>query len=320
MEVINSFFSNIKNKLTNPFFGTLTLILLFHHWELIYSIFIFDEDCNMDDKLLIIQNYLSANVTVKSFLLDVIYAVVIMFVGYLIIVFTRIMVIWIEHNVMPYFTGKIVSKNVVLKTINEEVVKERDENFIKYEEQRDKVREYSKLIDEQQDQIKEKDENISNLNEKIIKKDNQFSEKIDIHQLDLKKLKEDHLLEVDKVKNNLIVDYDLQIQGLENIKNEYENIFLTVETRQFYSDSKEKIPPVISNAVNILIDDNLFTTFIQFVELSKRVKLEKLSASYNKEMLEKFYELGLFYKNILDIDLELTVLGNIIYEYRNIFM
>lgn len=51
MDAINSFFSNIKDKLTNPFFGTLIIVLIFQHWELWFAVFNFDEDCTLTDRL-----------------------------------------------------------------------------------------------------------------------------------------------------------------------------------------------------------------------------------------------------------------------------
>lgn len=117
MEVINSFFSNIKDKLTNPYFGTLILVLIFHHWELLYVIFNFDENLTLDNKLDFIHNYISANITLSSVCWDALLALIFMFSGYLIIVLTRSIVLWIEFWLMPFITGKIVNKMSLKKVI-----------------------------------------------------------------------------------------------------------------------------------------------------------------------------------------------------------
>lgn len=47
-----SFKENIKGKTTNPFFGTLILVWIFHNWRLIYSIFNFDTSSNLDTSVM----------------------------------------------------------------------------------------------------------------------------------------------------------------------------------------------------------------------------------------------------------------------------
>ncbi len=135
MEVINSFFSNIKDKFTNPFFGTLIIVLIIHHWELWYAILNFDDGFNLNQKIEFIEKYISENLTFQSFLWDIAQAFIYMFIGYLIVVFTRSMVLWVEFGLMPLITGKVVNKNVVRRSEYEEVVKEREEYFDQYEEQ-----------------------------------------------------------------------------------------------------------------------------------------------------------------------------------------
>ena len=157
MEVINSFFKNVKDKLTNPYFGTLILVLLFHHWELLYSIFNFDDRLCLNAKLKSIKKYISTNITFESVMYDALWALILMLAGYLIIVITRSIVLWVEFWLMPLITGKIINKNVVEKDKYDNVVKEREEYFDQYEVQRKNVRTFSKTIDEQTEQIKEKD-------------------------------------------------------------------------------------------------------------------------------------------------------------------
>ena len=67
MEVVNSFFSNIKDKLTNPYFGTLIIVLIIHHWDLIFGVFNFDEGFTLDKKLEFINNYITEIVIGKRF-------------------------------------------------------------------------------------------------------------------------------------------------------------------------------------------------------------------------------------------------------------
>lgn len=50
MKIFESFVDNIKQKTTNPFFGTLILVWLVRNWELIYTLFNFDKDWLLSDK------------------------------------------------------------------------------------------------------------------------------------------------------------------------------------------------------------------------------------------------------------------------------
>lgn len=104
MEVVNSFFSNIKDKLTNPYFGTLIIVLIIHHWELIFGVFNFGEEFTLDKKLEFVKNYIVNNITWKSFLWDALQALLYMLIGYLIVVLTRSIVLFIEFGLMPFIT------------------------------------------------------------------------------------------------------------------------------------------------------------------------------------------------------------------------
>ena len=57
MDITSSFFDNIKDKTTNPFFGTLIFVWLVRNWDLVYTVFNFDSDCNLEDKKEFIRKY-----------------------------------------------------------------------------------------------------------------------------------------------------------------------------------------------------------------------------------------------------------------------
>lgn len=140
---LNDFFSNIKDKLTNPFFGTLIIVWLTRNWELVYSVFNFDNNLKLKDKVVFIERYFAG----KSFWLELCInaglAILFMLIGYLLIVGTRTISIIVEHNIMPKITARFISKDVVLKTVFDEVKKERDEYFDSFEAERNRVRKFS---------------------------------------------------------------------------------------------------------------------------------------------------------------------------------
>jgi hypothetical protein len=308
MEVINSFFSNIKDKLSNPYFGTLILVLLIHHWQLWYTVFNFDSDCSQADKVLFIQNYANANLSFWPFAYDVVLAAGYMLLGYLIIVATRSLVMWVEFWLMPFITGKVVNKNVVRKSDYDEVVKEREEYFDQYEEQRKNLRVFSKTIDEQTEQIKQKDDD-------ILKQSETFSKSIG---------------ELDSTNKNLAntqaenKDLAIQIKNLNNSIEElkedqnlkerklktYSELFFDQKNKPFYS-STDKFPPEVIEKVQELKKENLWQLFLRLGNFFEN------GGTLGGEVLSIMIEKGVAFER--EIREDFTPLGRIIWNYRDVF-
>lgn len=308
MEVVNSFFSNIKDKLTNPYFGTLIIVLIIHHWELIFGVFNFDEGFTLDKKLEFVQKYILNNITWKSFLWDALQALVYMFVGYLIVVLTRSIVLFIEFGLMPFITGKIVNKNVVRRTEYDEVVKEREQYFDQYEEQRNYVRNFSKTIDEQTEQIKQKDEN-------LLKQTNTISEtikKLDSTKQELESSKNENgkkSLQLDHLKSTIESLQKENSNYLEKV-NGYEDLYFNEKSKNFYS-SVNKFPPEILSKVQELKNDDKWKAFLhlgQFFETG---------GSIGGELMTEMIKRDLAFEREKREDL--TPLGKIIYRYNKVF-
>lgn len=208
---VNDFFSNIKDKLTNPFFGTLIIVWLTRNWELVYSIFNFDENLKLEDKVAFIQSYFSVKIFWEELGINIGLAILFMLIGYLLIVGTRTISIIVEHNIMPKITEKFINKDVVLKTVFDEVKKERDEYSDSYENERKKVRESSKDYTQQLSQNKELNDNLINTNKtnndlraensKFRKEIDEFFEANEKLKENLKKLKTENNIQLDKLKN-----------------------------------------------------------------------------------------------------------------------
>ena len=308
MEVVNSFFSNIKDKLTNPYFGTLIIVLIIHHWELIFGVFNFDEDFTLDKKLEFVQSYIVSNITWKSFLWDAVQALLYMFVGYLIVVLTRSIVLFIEFGLMPFITGKIVNKNVVRRTEYDEVVKEREQYFDQYEEQRNYVRNFSKTIDEQTEQLKQKDAN-------LLQQTNTISEtiaKLDSTKNELESIKNENgkkSLQIDGLKNSIESLEKDNSNYLEKVKG-YEHLYFNEKSKKFYSTT-DKFPPEILAKVQELKNDDKWKAFLhlgQFFETG---------GSIGGELLTEMIKRGLAFEREKRKDL--TPIGKIIYRYNKVF-
>lgn len=308
MEVINSFFNNIKDKLTNPFFGTLILVLLIDHWELWYSIFNFDADCTLNDKISHIKTYSEINLTFLLFTLNVLQAILFMSLGYLIIVGTRSLVMWVEFGLMPYITRLIVNKNVVRKTEYDQVVKEREEYFDMYEEQRKNVRIFSKAIDEQTEQIKQKDQNLLEQSDKITKT---------IRELDVTKntltRNETEISNKTKIVSELensIENFKLEDEFKSKQLSEFGTLFFGENSASYYS-SPNQFPIEILQKVKELKDEKMWQIFLavaNFLTNGGTIGGESINEMMNKKLV---VERGRHE--------ELSAIGKIIWYHRNIF-
>jgi hypothetical protein len=308
MEVINSFFSNIKDKLTNPYFGTLILVLIFHNWELIYTLFNFDKKLTLDEKLTSIKSYISINITFTEFLCNAFLALVLMLSGYLIIVFTRSIVLWVEFWLMPFITGKIINKNVVQKNEFDKVVKEREEYFDQYEEQRKNVRMFSKTIDEQTEQIKQKDKDLieqSNIISSSVKQLDTTKIKFKLT-IDESTRKDEKIKELNSSIKDLQKNYDFKSEKLDK----FEHLFFDKENIAFYS-SRDQFPTEIINKVDELKKKNKWKRFLQMCNFFEN------GGSIGSELITEMVKMGLALGRD---DLEsLTPVGKIIYKYNKVF-
>lgn len=308
MDFISSFFSNIKDKLTNPFFGTLILVLIIHHWKLWYSIFNFEDNITLEEKILFINNYIASNLTLESFAWDILLAFIYMLSGYAVIVLTRGIVIAIEHNIMPLLTRKLVSKNVVLKSLYDDVVKEREKYFDQYEEQRKHVRSFSETIDDQTNLIKK------NNNEYL-----EQSKLLSVTNYDLKNTKEE-LKQVQNKADNISTEYKITVENLEKTKKElqisefkskkYSELFFNEKNHEFFN-SFYKLPPEVINKAKELKELGKWNTFIAvgkffdsggniaYVHIDEMKQLDLVFEIENSQRLTPLGEILYFFNKLL---------------------
>lgn len=308
MDFLNSFFSNIKDKLTNPFFGTLIMVILIHHWELWYTIFNFDDGYELSNKTVIINNYVANHLTTAIFITDIIKAALIMILGYLVIIGTRCITMWIEFFLMPFVTGKIVNKNVVRKEEFDDVVKEREQYFDQYEEQRIRVREFSKTIDEQTTQIKEKDKNYvaqSNTVNKLQRELELFS-----LQIDGANTKYEELIKSNSDLSNLY--HDVNSKNENNLKRleQYDSLFFSDESKLFY-DSIYKLPVPVIKKIRELDKEKLievFNNFGNYIDYGRPVNQSEIDLIIDKDLAY-----------IENETLKFTPIGRILWQFRNTY-
>jgi hypothetical protein len=271
-------------------------------------VFNFDDNCTLSDKLVTIEILIAAEFTWVNIIEDISWALGITLISYMVIVLTRTLSLFIEFKVMPWITGKIVSKNVVLKSVYDEVVSERDEYSEKYEEQRKNVRLLSKNFDEQVEQIKEKDTDIIDKTNKVSK----LNQNIEAERQKLQNSESE--LQSFKAKGaQLQASLDITQQNLDNSLadlKQFGTLFFEGDNKLFW-DSIDRFPPIVLNKVSELKSMGKWTTFLSVG------KFIESGGSIDGAALTEMAEFGLVSEKYSRE--RLTALGEIIWNFRSKF-
>ncbi|MEW5675540.1 hypothetical protein ABGT15_04445 [Flavobacterium enshiense] len=327
-EIITSFFDNIKQKTTNPFFGTLILVWLIRNWDLVFSLFNFDKKHNLTYKVAYINKYYHDKDLLGIFTNNIFIAFGLMVLAYVLIILSRIIVNVVDHRIIPYFNEKTVSKLVINRSSFDLVKKQRDE--------------YVSLLQEENEKL-------------IISEDKHSKIKKAYSELDLKynELDQEHsslvtkynvLEEVHKVQDNKFAQLTLDIEsaklGSEILQKEVdEKIKEISELKKIYYHEFEKLKLYEENGevnLDIRIPILLYSKFVElklkkidlpFLQISEDLfkKNDRLS-SFNNEYINYFLELGLMSSSepksntskFNSNNTELTTLGKEIYFNRNV--
>jgi hypothetical protein len=274
MDFFSSFFQNVKDKLTSPFFGTLTFILLVHHWEFWYTLFTIESNLSSRQKVEVLKYIGAREFKYQHILEDVGWTILVVSAGYGIIVLTRSLSLYIDFRIMPAITNQIINKNVVLKSQYDEMFLERDNYAERYEAERQNNRLLSKSYDELGEEIKNKNLSTSDANDLITKLNN------DIISLN-------YTIQTETQKNTQLssdnLHYQEQIQALQTSTSDLENdlefahenlkiyreIFLGQDNRMYWSTIAE-FPPSVENKVSELKNNGLWNGFKSVVSFDKR--------------------------------------------------
>lgn len=144
----NDFFSNIKDKLTSPFFGSLIFVWVLRNWDLVYSFFNFDEKMSRSQKIKYFNDYISTKNFFYEAAINIFCALVIILIGYILITCTKAMSVFFDNTALSWVTNIVSRGKVVDAGLFNDAIKERSEYSEKYEAERQKVRDYSKQYDQ----------------------------------------------------------------------------------------------------------------------------------------------------------------------------
>ncbi len=314
MEVINSFIDNFKQKITNPFFGTLILVWCIRNWELVYTLFNFDDDCLLVDKKYFINEYFRSKNLFIEFLTNFGYALFFLIIGYIFVIISRILINYVYHRIIPFLNNFIVDKALVVDSKRFDIVKkQRDESFSKIIELNETI-----VGLEQKNTILKNNE--IELNSKILQQDNTID------------LRNNEIENADKKISELERNYSILIQEKKlreneeqlNKKNRYE-----IEKRilEIYNKNKHSIKDInknkeFSNSILPIYENLIKNDLVEyFIEISNKMQTEIISDMYmfvNQNKLNELEEMKLIISTE-NREYKLTELGKILFDNFNNF-
>lgn len=321
MEAISSILETAKERVRNPFFGTLILVWLFRNWIIVFAIFNFDKSHTLDFKIDFIGDYYSNKLFWGIFFNNICLALLLMISSYAFIVLTRMIVNIVDHRITPFLNSKTVSKLVVNTTRFELVKKQRDENFVRLVESQDATVELEQKLflmkndkDKGELTILQKDIEIQNNKETIAKYTSDFEEK----HLQITELSK----EISKL-NQLQRDLKLEFSDTKRKYNEYKAIYNIDKDYVLLPNFDLPhlpyiIPDIMLSTYSVIMDNS--DQFVHIVNSLNSTNSEK--TTINKELVNDYSELGLIEfksrereKNRAS-NIELTVLGQEIFNHR----
>ena len=125
-----------EKKVRNPFFATYLFVLLYRNWALIFTLFNFDNDCSLDDKLYMINSYFEDQNFIWEIWTNLWITTLVILFSYLIYFGFRFMANFFERKVFP-IADKIDDKLLVTKERHLKVKEDRDNLNKEFEYVRD---------------------------------------------------------------------------------------------------------------------------------------------------------------------------------------
>jgi hypothetical protein len=109
---LTSFVKGLKNKVTNPYFGTLIGVWLVYNYTFVYSVFTFDPDTKLDTRLKLVDKYFKSDVFLSNLLTCIWHALIVLVATYLLLIISRTIVIFFDKRVSLWIYKVIYSKKI----------------------------------------------------------------------------------------------------------------------------------------------------------------------------------------------------------------
>jgi hypothetical protein len=135
-DIFLSFKENIKQKTTNPFFGTLILVWFVHNWELIYTFFNFESGRNLKNRIDYLNIHFSTIPFIKNLFVCIGITFIVLIFSFVFINLSRLIINIFDKKITPWVYKITDKSSVVLKVDYELLQTERNQLFKKVEEER----------------------------------------------------------------------------------------------------------------------------------------------------------------------------------------
>jgi len=195
-----------EKKVTNPFFATYFFVLLYRNWELIFTLFNFDDDCTLDDKLHLINQYFNKLEFIDQIWTNLWVTAVVIVISYLLYFGFRALANLFERKVFP-IADKIDNDLVVTK-----------ERYLKVKEDLDNLNKEFKYVRDENIKL---DKNYADIKKELADYDEQFIIKhTEISKLkDVKAILDENTIILDKKLDFLEFNKKIFVQSLTRLVN-----------------------------------------------------------------------------------------------------
>lgn len=187
-----SFKDNFKEKTRNPFLGTYLIVWLIRNWELVYTLFNFDDSHTLIDKIAFIKKYYTENDFLQNLFINILWAFGLLIATYILLNISRFITNFSEKQLTPWIYKITDSKSIVLKTEYNRVRTERDGIQLRLDQSRESN---SKL----ENRIQKLDSEIAEMSKQSIQELPDFSDlKGNLTTILIEKLEKKELIEAFK--------------------------------------------------------------------------------------------------------------------------
>ncbi|WP_448103615.1 hypothetical protein [Pedobacter panaciterrae] len=135
-DTLNSVFDNLKERTTNPFLGTLIVVWVLKNWKLVYSLFYFDSNFKLEDRLCFISQYFQDKSFTYNLFIVVLLTILVLLFTYCMLSLSRLITDAYDKIVLPFLSKLTDKSSIVLKSEHlalKEVVKQLE---VRLEEER----------------------------------------------------------------------------------------------------------------------------------------------------------------------------------------
>lgn len=136
-EIFVSLKDNFKEKDKNPFIGTYIGVWFIRNWDLVYTLFNFNDGESLEIKVKFIEDYYKDNDFIYGILHNLWITLVVLILTYIILNLSRVITNVSEKQIKPQIYKYTDSKSIVLKGTHNAVKLERDSLLLRLEKERD---------------------------------------------------------------------------------------------------------------------------------------------------------------------------------------